>query len=58
MNAILGIVGFAVLFVIFGLTHRNGRARACDSCALHSSGPPCQACELFNDQSESSHGTP
>ena len=57
MSELLGIAGLAVLFVIFGLTHRNGRARACGSCSLHTADSHCQSCEIANDLSESSHGT-
>lgn len=57
MNEILGVAGLAVLFVIFGLTHRNGRRRDCGSCSLHPSDSHCGSCEIANDLSESSHGT-
>jgi len=58
MNEILGVAGLVVLFVTFGLTHRNGRTKVCDSCALHTPDSHCQSCELANDKSESSHGKP
>jgi len=58
MNEILGVAGLVVLFVVFGLTHRHGRAKACGSCALHTPDSHCDSCELANDQSESSHGKP
>ena len=57
MNEILGIAGLVVLFVTFGLTHRNGRVKTCGSCSLHPSDSHCRSCEIANDLSESSHGT-
>ena len=58
MSEILGVAGLVVLFVVFGLTHRNGRAKACGSCSsLNTGDPHCQSCEFANDLPESSHGT-
>ncbi len=59
MNEILGVAGLIVLFVVFGLMHRNGRQDRCNSCSLKST-DSCgsSSCEIVHELSERSHGTP
>jgi hypothetical protein len=59
MSEFLGILGLVVLFVVFGLMHRNGRQDRCTSCSLKST-DACgtSSCEIVHELSERSHGTP
>ncbi|MDH3290133.1 MAG: hypothetical protein OEO20_11830 [Gemmatimonadota bacterium] len=57
MNEALGILGLAVLAIVFGLMNRKGHQDRCGSCGLKSDGHDCNMCELLHEQSETSHGT-
>jgi hypothetical protein len=55
MSEILGVLGVVVLFVTFGLLHRNSRSDRCQTCSHTAVGRDC-SCDLIHDLSESSHG--
>ncbi len=59
MREILGVLGLVVLFVTFGLLHRNGRiGHRCGPCTSQPGGSDCASCDLVHDSSESFNARP
>jgi hypothetical protein len=53
MSALIGIVGLAALFVVFGVLHRHGaRPVGCEACGRRKN-ESCDLCPMDIDQVES-----
>jgi len=56
MIEILAVLGFAVLFVVFGtLRGRVQQSYHCDACAGRDDPETCETCHILRDVSESNH---
>jgi hypothetical protein len=55
-GALIGIIGFAVLFAAFGLLQRSAAGQAgCGTCSHSTGDAQCASCEWAGDTTESSN---